>query len=119
MADDQPHSKGIRFISTSRKELIDLGSDVARPFGFGIREAQEGLIPAASKPLPQFGPKVYELIKDYNGNAFRCNIYITKNKVYILVPYMKKSKTGKEIPKEIVKLTEERLVVAKELEKHE
>lgn len=116
MPDEQPHPKGVRFIATSRKELIALGPDVARSFGYKICEAQKGLKPTGSKPLPQFGPRTLELIKDLDGNAYRCNIYITKKFIYILVPYMKKSHDKKAIPKGIVELTNERLAVAKALE---
>jgi len=118
-ADDQPHIKGIRFMGGSRKALVDLSPEVRKSFGHGIREAQNGLKPTAAKPLPQFGSRVFELIKDYDKDTFRCNIYVSKNFVYILAPYMKKSKKGKEIPAEILTLTSERLAKAKELEAFE
>jgi phage-related protein len=115
----QPPPKGVRFISGSRKELVALGAVVAKSFGHSIHEAQRHLTPLASKPLPQFGPRVFELIKDFQTDAFRCNIYVSKYFVYVLVPYKKRSKTGKGIPKELIDLTSSRLGVAKELEKQE
>ncbi|MHC1790859.1 type II toxin-antitoxin system RelE/ParE family toxin [Solidesulfovibrio sp.] len=111
-----PAIKSIRFLGSSRKELMDLGSEVCKAFGHALHEAQHGLIPYASKPLPQFGPKVFELLKDHDTNTYRCNIFITCHYIYILVAYKKKSKSGKEIPRELVELTGKRLRTAKELE---
>jgi len=119
MGGEQPHTKGIRFIGGGKNELIDLGQEVSKSFRHGIREAQNGLKPTASKPLPQFGPRVFELLKDYETNTFRCIMYVTKNFVYVLAPYMKKSKKGKQMTVEIVELTTLRLAKAKELEKEE
>ncbi|OLN30868.1 hypothetical protein DVDV_0312 [Desulfovibrio sp. DV] len=111
-----PVAKTIRFLGSSRKELMDLGPEVCKAFGHALHEGQHGLVPSASKPLPQFGPKVYELLKDHATNTYRCNIYITKPCIYILCAYKKKSKHGKEIPREIVELTGQRLKAARELD---
>ena len=111
-----PAIKPIRFLGSSRKELMDLGPEVCKAFGHALHEAQQGLIPSASKPLPQFGAKVFELLKDHATNTYRCNIFITRYFIYILAAYKKKSKSGKEIPRELVALTEQRLKTARELE---
>lgn|GEM_PF-2056630 len=122
MVDDQYPLKGVVFIGGSKKELVELikkereGEKIGKAFGHGINEAQHGLIPKISKPLPQFGPRVLELVFDGKGTTYRCTIYLTKLTVYILIPYKKKSKSGISIPQEIVEATSQRLKKAKDLE---
>lgn len=118
MADDQPHLKRGVFVGKSKKELLELNELLVRKtFGHLINELQHGLMPKSSKRLKQFGPKVYELIFDFNTNSYRCNVYVTARVVFVLVAYMKKSKHDIAIPQEIIEVTTARLKKAKELEK--
>lgn len=69
-------------------------------FGHRLREVQNGTTPLDMKPLPQFGNGVYELRERDERNAYR-GVYMVRLKkaVYVLHAFMKKSKSGIEIPK--------------------
>ncbi|NDY56194.1 hypothetical protein G3N56_05460 [Desulfovibrio sulfodismutans] len=117
MSDEEPLLKDILFVGSSRKELVDLDAEVRKAFGYMLCEAQRGLRPTGSKPLPEFGPRVVELVKVHATDSYRCVIYLTKRLVFVLFPFKKKSKTGKEIPKEIRRVLHHRLTMAKDIEK--
>ena len=76
-------------------------------------------MPAAdTKALPQFGKGVFELREAYDTNAYRVMYVIAlKKAVYVLHAFMKKSKSGKELPKTDISLIQTRLKRAQELDK--
>ena len=63
-----------------------------------------------TKALSQFGPGVFELREAYDKNAYRV-MYVVKLKkaVYVLHAFMKKSKSGIELPKVDANLIRSRL----------
>ena len=90
-------------MGASLDELSAFPMDVKRAFGFALREVQKGVTPASAKPLPQFGPGVYELRERYRGDAHRV-VYVVRlaKAVYVLHAFKKKSKSGIGIPREDV-----------------
>lgn len=82
--------------------MQDLASEVKQDFGYNLRLVQQGKEPGAFKPLTKgFGPKVYELLVDYDKDTFRCIYTIRFEKaVYVVDAFKKKSKTGIGLSKE-------------------
>ena len=63
-----------------------------------------------------YGYKVYEIVSNYNTNAYRA-IYTTEAEdcIYVLHAFQKKSKNGIKTPKEELKVIELRLKYLKSL----
>jgi phage-related protein len=102
----------------SKNELSSFPLEVKKAFGFALRLVQNGETPESAKPLPYYGSGVFELKKSNDGNTYR-TVYLIKLKkaVYVIDAFMKKSKTGKKIPKETKERIEERIATAKKLDK--
>lgn len=88
-------------MGSSLNDLSAFPADFKRAFGFALREVQKGVTPPSAKPLPQFGPGVYELRERYRGDAHRV-VYVVRLAKAIYVPhaFKKKSKSGIGIPRE-------------------
>ena len=52
------------FIGSSRKDLQDLPASIRFEFGSQLYAVQLGGMPASTKPLKGFQPKVYEIVVD-------------------------------------------------------
>jgi phage-related protein len=91
--------------------------EVKGSLGFRLYELQQGKTPLDIKPLPQFGPGVYELRENFDRNAYRM-VYVVnlKKAVYVLHTFMKKSKSGIGLPKLDAELIAVRLRLARELD---
>ncbi len=84
--------------------------------GYALHLAQHGEKADNVKPLKGFsGAGVVEIVDDYDGDTYR-SIYTVKFKgaVYVLHAFQKKSKKGKETPRQEMKLVEQRLKTARE-----
>lgn len=91
--------------------------EVKASFGYRLRQVQNGEPPLDMKPLTQFGKGVYELRERFSGNAYRVVYVVNLEKaVYVLHAFMKKSKTGREIPKPDRNLIESRLKEARNMD---
>lgn len=87
--------------------------------GYALYLAQLGLESTNVKPLTGFGGRgVLEVIEDDTGGTYRA-IYTVKFKesVYVLHVFQKKSKKGRETPKEEMDIVKNRLKIAEQ--KHE
>lgn len=74
-------------------------------------------MPLDTKPLSQFGSGVFELRERFDGNAYRVMVVVALRKaVYVLQAFMKKSKSGIELPKSDAELIESRLNQAQALD---
>ena len=92
-------------------------SSVKASFGYRLRRIQKGMSAADMKALPQFGKGVFELRESYDTNAYRVMyVIVLKKAVYVLHAFMKKSKSGKELPKTDASLIQTRLKRARELD---
>lgn len=69
------------------------------------------------KPLTRFGAGVYELRESFDRNAYRLMYVVNlKKALCVLHAFMKKSKSGIDLPKPDAELIERRLRRAKELD---
>ncbi|WP_370569810.1 type II toxin-antitoxin system RelE/ParE family toxin [Sphaerospermopsis sp. LEGE 00249] len=80
---------------------------------------QAGETPMDAKPLKGVGSGVYEIVKRYDTDAYRC-VYAVKigKNIYILHAFQKKSKQGIKTPQSDVDLIKQRYkdAVAREQE---
>ena len=106
--------KDLRWVSSSKKDLLAMPEDVIDLFGFALHLAQTGQKHSQAKPLKGFGGAgVLEVVEDHLGDTFRA-VYTVKiaGVVYVLHCFQKKSKHGIETPKHDIDLIKDRLKIA-------
>lgn len=111
-----PEARPLHWIGSSREDIRSLPGEVCDRFGFALRQAQMGLTPASATPLQGFGGAgVVELVEDYDTNTFRA-VYTVRFRdvVYVLHIFQKKSKRGRETPREDMNIIRARLKEAEE-----
>lgn len=107
----QPPRKPLKWMGSSKKDLISMPEDVKDVFGFAIDLAQAGLKHADAKPLKGFGSAgVLEVVESDEGGTYRA-VYTVRlaGRVYVLHCFQKKSPKGIETPKVDIDLTKSRL----------
>jgi len=103
--------KPLLWVSSSKRDLMDMPKDVIADFGHGLYQAQIGKHPDIAKTLSGFGgASIIELIQDYKGDTFRA-VYTVKfpDAILVLHAFQKKSKRGIETPKQDIELIRSRL----------
>jgi phage-related protein len=111
--------KSVLWISSSKRDLLDMSPNVVTDFGYGLYQAQLGEHPDIAKTLSGFGgASVIELIQDHKGDTFRA-VYTVRfaDAIVVLHAFQKKSKRGIETPKQDMELIRSRLKLAEELYK--
>lgn len=106
--------KPLAWIGTSKADLLDLPRKIQRTVGYALYLSQLGLTHTSVKPLSGFGGRgVLEIVEDDTGGTYRA-VYTVKFKeaVYVLHAFQKKSKKGKETPKEEMEIIKKRLKIA-------
>jgi len=109
--------RDLYFVGDSRERLIEFPKPVKIQVGQALREAQKGGKARSAKPLTGIDSGVFEIVNDYDGEAYRA-AYVVKLKkcVYLLHAFQKKSKQGIKIPKQDLDLIQQRLKKAKEMD---
>lgn len=113
---DTDKEKPLTWIGTSKTDLQNLPQKVQRTVGYALYLAQLGLEHINAKPLSGFGGRgVLEVIEDNTGGTYRA-VYTIKFKeaVYVLHAFQKKSKRGKETPREEMEVIKKRLKIAEQ-----
>ena len=108
------HVKSLKWVGSSKKDLLTMPDDVVDVFGFALHLAQLGRKHGQAKPLKGFGGAgVLEVIEDHKGDTYRA-VYTVKiaDIVYVLHCFQKKSTKGIETPKHEMDLIRERLKAA-------
>ena len=108
---DEPRLKPVVWVGSSRKDLRGFPEPVQDHMGYALYLAQRGGKHRDTKPLTGFGGAgVVEIIKDYRGDTFRA-VYTLRYQgtVYVLHAFRKKSKTGRETPRQDKELIAQRL----------
>ena len=110
--------KEVVWVGNSREIIREFPKEVRIAAGRALRFAQRGDKHPDAKPLKGLGSGVLEIVKNYDTNTYRA-VYAVKlgDKVYVLHVFQKKSKKGKETPKQDVDLIKQRLRQAKQMEK--
>ncbi len=91
--------KDLVWIGSSRKDIRSFPEPIKDDIGFALRQIQKGKKPSSAKPWKGLGPRVLEVVEDFDGDTYRA-IYTVKfdQAVYALHCFQKKSKRGIETP---------------------
>jgi phage-related protein len=115
----KPSPKPLRWVASSKKDLVAMPRAVRRKVGFALYLAQIGEKHLATKPLKGFGSAgVVEVVEDYQSDAYRA-VYTVRFKraVYVLHCFKKKSARGAQTPKPDMDVIRARLKLAELMEK--
>jgi phage-related protein len=107
--------KPVRWIGTSKADLMQLPPEVRDKFGFALGAAQYGAKSAKAKPWKGEGPGVWEIAEEYDGDAFRL-IYTVQLKpaIVVLHVFQKKSRAGIKTAQSDVEIIRKRLKLARD-----
>lgn len=103
--------KPLRWVASSKKDLMAMPDDVQDTFGYALHLAQSGQKHSDAKPLKGFGGAgVLEVVEDHKGNAYRA-VYTVRyaQAVYVVHCFQKKSTQGIATPKPDMELISWRL----------
>jgi phage-related protein len=104
-------TKPLRWVASSKKDLMAMPEEVRDIFGYALHLAQVGQKHPAAKPLKGFGGAgVLEVVEDFQGDAYRA-VYTLRyaDVVYVLHCFQKQSTQGIATPKPDVELVKSRL----------
>ena len=110
-------SKPIRWVGSSRDDLLAVPEEVRREVGYALYVAQNGDKADNAKPLKGFGGGVLEVVEHHDGDTYRA-VYTVRfeSAVYVLHAFQKKSKSGIKTPTKDLNLIETRLKAARKME---
>ena len=102
--------KELEWLGSSKKDLMRFPKDVMQEVGYALYFAQRGERYNKTKPFKGCGSGVYEIVTEYDKNAYRA-VYIVNlgNTVYVVHCFQKKSKRGIKTPKEEIGVIKQRL----------
>ena len=106
--------KPLRWVASSKKDLLEFPDAVRREIGYALDFAQAGDKHPSAKPLKGFhGAGVLEAVEDHKGNTYRA-VYTVRfsDVVYVLHAFQKKSKKGIATPQPEIELIKDRLKLA-------
>ena len=104
-------TKPLRWVASSKKDLMAMPEEVQDTFGYALHLAQVGQKHPDTKPLKGFGSAgVLEVVEDFQGDAYRA-VYTVRyaEAVYVVHCFQKKSTQGIATPKPDVELIKSRL----------
>ena len=96
----QPSRKPVKWVGSSKRDLVAMPEDVKDVFGHAIDLAQAGGKHRDAKVLAGFGSAgVVEVVEDHHGDTYRA-VYTVKfaGWIYVLHCFQKKSKSGIATP---------------------
>jgi phage-related protein len=99
------------WVGSSRRNLCEFPEPAQGRIGYALYVAQRGGKHRDAKPLTGFGGAgVLEVVEDYCGDTFRA-VYTLRyaDAVYVLHAFQKKSKAGRETPRQEMELIRKRL----------
>lgn len=108
--------KELRWVGSSKRDLLDMPGDVVDVFGFALGEAQQGRTHPDAKRMAKGvlqGKGIFEVVEDDDGNTYRC-MYTVKLRgiIYVLHCFQKKSKSAIATPKKDIDLIQQRYQAA-------
>lgn len=112
--------KPVVWLGNSRKNIREFPNEVQMEMGGALFAAQCGLKADNVKPFKGMGGGVFEIVEQYDKNAYRV-VYAVQlgEKLYVLHAFQKKSKTGIATPKPDVDVIQQRYKQAQELAKND
>ena len=88
--------KPLRWVASSKKDLLEFPDAVRREIGYALYFAQAGDKHPSAKPLKGFhGAGVLEAVEDHKGNTYRA-VYTVRfsDVVYVLMPFRRNPRRG-------------------------
>jgi phage-related protein len=116
---DDPTSKPLVWVGSSRKDFRDFPEEVKSEMGYGLFVAQNGGRHRKAKTFKGTGDAgVIEVIDDHRSDTFR-TVYTVRFSytVYVLHAFQKKSNKGIATPETDIRLIKQRLRDAERLHK--
>ena len=108
-----PGEKPLHWVGASKRDLMAMPEAVIRQVGMALSVAQHGGKHPDAKAWKGLGPGVFEVVSDFDSNAFRAAYVVRFEKaIYVLHCFQKKSPSGIRTAKTDVDLIEHRLKVA-------
>ena len=111
----QAGRKPVKWVGSSKRDLVSMPEDVKDVFGHAIDLAQAGGKHRDAKVLSGFGSAgVIEVVENHHGDTYRA-VYTVKfaGWVYVLHCFQKKSKSGIATPQPDLDLIASRLKAAR------
>jgi phage-related protein len=106
--------KALDWVGSSKRDLLEFPKEVIQEVGYALYLVQNGDSYSKVKPFKGHGSGVYEIVTDYDKNAYRAVYVVNLNDtVYVLHCFQKKSKTGIKTPKEEIEVIAKRLKLLK------
>lgn len=102
--------KDLKWIGSSKKDLMEFPQGIRKEIGHALYVAQEGEKHKNSKPLKGFrSAKILEIVSIDGEGTYR-TIYTVQFEevIYVLHAFQKKSKTGIKTTKQDIELIEQR-----------
>jgi phage-related protein len=102
--------KPVRWVGSSKSDFLGFPTEVVSDMGHALAVAQLGGKYPGAKAWKGEGPGVFELVENFDGNAYRA-IYTVRLEgfVYVLHAFQKKSPSGIRTAQTDVDLVSERL----------
>lgn len=112
-------TKPLYWIGSSLKDFREFPDPVKDEVGYALFVAQQGGKHLSAKPLKGFGGAgIVEVVSDHRGDTFR-TVYTVQigDAIYVLHAFQKKSKSGRETPRNEIELIKQRLLRAEQIAK--
>jgi phage-related protein len=89
------NERPVFWVGSSKSDFLGFAEPVRRKMGYALGVAQRGGKHPRAKPWKGEGPGVFEIVEDWDGDAFRA-IYTVRfeEAVYVLHAFQKKSPSG-------------------------
>lgn len=108
-----PAERPLFWVGSSKRDLLAMPEPVVRELGTALGVAQHGGKHPAAKPWKGEGPGVFEVVSDFDGDAFRAVYTVRFRKaLYVLHCFQKKSPRGIRTARTDVDLINRRLKLA-------
>jgi phage-related protein len=117
MDSDKPEAKPLKWVGSSKDDLIEFPDLLRKEMGHALYLAQIGMKAPKAKPLREFGGAgVLEVVEDFDGDTYRA-VYTVRFRgvVFVLHAFQKKSKRGIETPQADIELIRRRLKWAEDI----
>lgn len=107
------NEKPLLWMGSSKRDLLTFPGWVIGEVGWALEMAQFGVRHSAAKPWKGAGPRVLEIVGDFDGNTYRA-VYTVKFAlaVYVLHCFRKKSPTGIKTARLDIEMVHRRLAAA-------
>jgi phage-related protein len=102
--------KELIWLGSSLNDLKSLPHEVQDEIGYALHCAQLGQTPLGTKSFKGYGSGVYEIVSNFDTNAYRA-VYIVNldQYLYVVHVFQKKSTSGIKTPKRDLNVIEKRL----------